>query len=290
MAKEFYDSDAGVRELFDCASEAAGVAVDRLCFEENDRLNQTEYTQIAMITAEAALLHVLKQAGVQAELCAGLSLGEYAALLAAGVMALDDVFHVVRRRGQLMQDAYPEGGAMTAVLGADAAITEEVCRNTPGIVSIANDNCPGQLVISGEAEAVAKAEKELLVRGAKRCVPLKVSGPFHSSLLAKAGEALGGVLEPVTVKKPQIPYLSNVTADYVTEASAVKSLLVRQVSSPVRWRQSIERMLADGTDLFVEIGPGRTLSGFLKRISKEAAICSLDHMADLEQVLRLCGR
>ena len=148
----------------------------------------------------------------------------------------------------------------------------------------------GQLVISGEAEAVAKAEKELLVRGAKRCVPLKVSGPFHSSLLAKAGEALDGVLEPVTVKKPQIPYLSNVTADYVTEASAVKSLLVRQVSSPVRWRQSIERMLTDGTELFVEIGPGRTLSGFQKRISKEAAVCNLDHMADLEQVLRLCGR
>lgn len=288
MTKEFYDAYDCVREVFDCAGEAAGLAVDRLCFEDSSRLNMTEYTQIAMITAEAALLSVLKREGILPGVCAGLSLGEYAAILAGDAMRQEDIFRVVRKRGIYMQEAYPQGGAMTAVLGADTALVEEACRQTEGIVTVANYNCPGQLVISGEKAAVDEASAILKEKGVKRCVPLKVSGPFHSALLQGAGERLRQELEETAVMPVKVPYITNVTADYVRESGEIRDLLIRQVSGPVRWQQSMERMLADGVELFVEIGPGKTLSGFMKRIRKDAAVCNLDRLQDLETVVRLC--
>lgn len=283
MAKEFYERFPVCREVFETAEKAAGLDVAALCFEENEKINVTEYTQICMLTAEAAILKALEDAGVHADVTAGLSLGEYGALLAAGVLSLSDAFYLIRKRGIYMQEAVPEGGAMTAVLGLDADAVRRVCEETDGIVSIANYNCPGQIVITGEAAAVAAAAQGCGKAGAKRAVPLNVSGPFHSKLLNGAGEKLQAELEQTEIRDIQIPYLSNVTADYVTDKSLVRDLLARQVSSPVRWQQSVERMIADGTDEFVEIGPGRTLSGFLRKIDRGALVCNIDKMEDFER-------
>lgn len=283
MGKEFYDTIPACKAVYDLASEVTGLDLPALCFEENDKLNITEYTQIAMLTTEAALYTAIKEAGKNCDATAGLSLGEYGALLAAGVLSLEDAFAVVRKRGIYMQEAYPTGGAMSAVLALDATTIEKVCEETEGIVSIANYNCPGQIVITGEAGAVEKAGAALKEAGAKRVVPLKVSGPFHSALLETAGEKLGKELENVTVNEISIPYLANVTADYVKDKSEVKGLLTRQVSSSVRWQQSIERLLADGYDEFVEIGPGHTLSGFMKKINRDVKTCNVDTMEDFKK-------
>lgn len=283
MGKEFYDTIPACKAVYDLASEVTGLDLPALCFEENDKLNITEYTQIAMLTTEAALYTAIKEAGKNCDATAGLSLGEYGALLAAGVLSLEDAFAVVRKRGIYMQEAYPTGGAMSAVLALDATTIEKVCEETEGIVSIANYNCPGQIVITGEAGAVEKAGAALKEAGAKRVVPLKVSGPFHSALLETAGEKLEKELENVTVNEISIPYLANVTADYVKDKSEVKGFLTRQVSSSVRWQQSIERLLADGYDEFVEIGPGHTLSGFMKKINRDVKTCNVDTMEDFKK-------
>ena len=283
MAKEFYEQMPECKAVFEEASKASGLDIAALCFEENDKINITEYTQICMLTAEVAILTALESRGYHADVTAGLSLGEYGALVAAKVLSVSDAFALIRKRGIYMQEAVPTGGAMAAVLGLDADVIEEKCQEIDGIVSIANYNCPGQIVITGEEAAVAAAGEACKEAGAKRVVPLKVSGPFHSKMLAGAGEKLGKELEHVTVNTPQIPYLTNVTADYVTDSSQVKELLEQQVSSSVRWQQSVERMIADGVDEFVEIGPGKTLSGFMKKINKEVKVCNIDKMEDFER-------
>ena len=283
MAKEFYDQIPACREVFELASEASGLDVAALCFEENDKINITEYTQICMLTAEAAILKALLEKEYKPDVTAGLSLGEYGALMASGVLDWKDAFALIRKRGIYMQEAVPTGGAMAAVLGLDAAVIDEVCKNTDGIVSIANYNCPGQIVITGEEAAVAAAGEKCKEAGAKRVVTLNVSGPFHSQMLAGAGEKLGKELEQVEILDFSIPYLANVNADYVTEASAVKDLLRLQVSSSVRWQQSVEKMIADGVDEFVEIGPGRTLTGFMRKINKDVKVCNIDKMEDFEK-------
>ena len=287
MGKDFYEQIPVSKEMFDLASEAAGLDVAALCFEENDRINITEYTQIAMLTMEVALLKAVLEKGYQPDVTAGLSLGEYGAITAAGVMCPEDVFKVVRKRGIYMQEAVPTGGAMTAVLGLGAAQIEAVCEETEGCVSIANYNCPGQIVITGEAEAVGKAAEALAAAGAKRCVPLNVSGPFHSRMLTGAGEKLGEALKDVTVHDIQIPYLANVTGDYVTDREQVKPLLTQQVSSSVRWQQSVEKMIADGVDTFVEIGPGKTLSGFMRKINKDVKTINIEKIEDLEKLSQI---
>lgn len=285
MGKEFYDRIPACREVFELASEASGLDLAALCFEENEKINITEYTQIGMLTAEAAILRALKGEGVQADVAAGLSLGEYGALLAAEVLGERDAFSLIRKRGIYMQEAVPRGGAMAAVLGLHAPVVEEICRKAQGTVSVANYNCPGQIVITGEEAAVAAAGEACKEAGAKRIVPLKVSGPFHSPMLAGAGEKLGEALESVEVKPCAIPYVTNVTADYVTDPSAVRDLLRLQVSSPVRWQQSVERMIQDGVDEFVEIGPGRTLTGFIRKISRNVTAVNIDRMEDFERYL-----
>lgn len=289
MGKDFYEQIKVSREMFELAGEAAGLDVTALCFEENENIHITEYTQIAMLAMEVAVLKAVEEKGYKPDVTAGLSLGEYGALAAAGVMDVRDVFRVVRKRGLYMQKAVPEGGAMTAVLGLESSVIEEVCEETEGIVSIANYNCPGQIVITGEAPAVEKAAETLTAAGAKRCVPLKVSGPFHSAMLKGAGEKLGKVLEGVEIHEIGIPYLANVTADYVTDKGQVKELLVKQVASSVRWQQSVERMIADGTDVFVEIGPGKTLSGFMRKINKNVKTINIEKVEDLEKLSQLKG-
>ena len=293
MGKEFYDTMPEAKKVYDLASEASGLDVAALCFEENDKLNITEYTQICMLATEAAIYAALKVQGIDCDATAGLSLGEYGALIASGAMTMKDAFAVVRKRGIYMQEAYPTGGAMSAVLGLDADIIAKNCeevqaaREASGkadtIVSVANYNCPGQIVITGAAAAVEEAGAKCKEAGAKRVVPLKVSGPFHSKLLTGAGDQLGEALKDVEIHPIAIPYLTNVTADYVKDPSEVKDFLVRQVSSSVRWQQSVERLIADGADEFVEIGPGHTLCGFMKKINRDITTYSIDKMEDFDK-------
>lgn len=287
MGKDFYEQFPVCREVFEKASKASGLDIAALCFEENENIHITEYTQIAMLTVEAAILKAVEGMGIQAQVHAGLSLGEYGALIASEVISMEDAFRVVRQRGILMQEAVPTGGAMTAVMGMDGDQIAEICEKTEGIVSVANYNCPGQIVITGEKTAVEAAAENLKAAGARRCVPLKVSGPFHSLMLKEAGEKLGEVLETVQVNNFRIPYVTNVTADYVTDAGEVKELLARQVYSSVKWQQSVERMIADGVDTFVEIGPGRTLTGFLRKISRDVKWLNVEKTEDLVKLEEL---
>lgn len=284
MGKDFYEQIPVSKEVIDRASKATGLDIPALIFEENEKLHITEYTQIAMLAVEAAMLRALEEKGVRSQVNAGLSLGEYGALIASEVMSEEDAFCVVRKRGIYMQDAVPVGGAMSAVMGTDAALIEKICEETEGIVSIANYNCPGQIVITGEADAVNRAGEALKAAGARRIVPLKVSGPFHSGMLVKAGEQLRQALEDVEINPFTIPYVTNVTAEYVTEPNEVKNLLVQQVSSSVRWQQCVERMIADGMDTFIEIGPGRTLSGFLRKIDRSVKCLNVEKVEDLEKI------
>ena len=285
MGKDFYDTCREAKEIFELAGSVTGLDMKALIFEENEQLNVTEYTQIAMLATEVAIWKVLDGKGIKADVCAGLSLGEYGALAVSEVMELKDLFRIIRKRGIYMQEAYPTGGAMMAVLGMEASKVEEICEATEGIVSIANYNCPGQIVITGQEQAVQSAAEKLTQAGAKRCVPLKVSGPFHSSLLQGAGEKLFEELAPIAIRKPVIPYLSNVTADYVTEAEPIKELLKKQVSSSVRFQQSVERMIRDGVDTFIEIGPGKTLSSFIRKVSRDVKVCNIDKLEYLNRVL-----
>ena len=288
MAKDFYEKFPVSREVFEKASKVSGLDIKTLCFEENENLNITEYTQIAMLTAEIAILRAVEEAGIHSQVNAGLSLGEYGALAASGVMREEDAFAIVRKRGILMQEAYPTGGAMSAILGIDAELIEKICEETPGIVSIANYNCPGQIVITGEETAVLTAGEALKAAGARRVIPLKVSGPFHCELLKEAGKKLGEELEKIEIQTFAIPYVTNVTAQYVTESDQIKDLLVKQVSSSVRWQQCVEQMINDGVDTFIEIGPGKTLTGFIKKINRNVKALHIEKIEDLEAVRKEC--
>lgn len=284
MGQDFYDNIPVCREVYELAGKAAGLDVKALCFQENENINITEYTQIAMLATEIAILKAVEEKGIRPDVTAGLSMGEYGALYTAGVMDMEDIFRIVRKRGIYMQEAVPEGGAMIAVLGMETAQIEKICWEMPGMVTIANYNCPGQIVITGEAKAAAEAAEKLTAAGAKRCIPLKVSGPFHSPLLRGAGEKLRKELDTAALQEIRIPYITNVTADYVKDIGEVRKLLQEQVSSPVRWQQSVERMLADGVDTFIEIGPGRTLTGFMKKINKDVTAINIEKLEDLAKL------
>lgn len=288
MAKDFYDSFEDSKKVFDEADDVLDIELKKICFEENDDINKTEYTQPAMVAAEVAIYEHLKNAGLKADVFAGLSLGEYSALVAAGAMTLADGIKTVRRRGILMQNEVPLGmGGMAAVIAMDADKIAEICENTPGKVQIANYNCPGQIVISGEAEAVKAASATLAEAGAKRVIPLNVSGPFHSQMLVPAGEKLYDFLQGVDVAEGFAPYYCNADAEEITDAAKVKELLKRQVYSSVRWQQTIENMIADGVDTFIEVGPGKTLTGFMKKINREVKsinIATVDDLAKLEEL------
>ena len=287
MGKDFYEKEETAREIFDKASNITGLDIPALCFTENDRLSITEYTQIAMLTVETAILKVIEERGIHPDVTAGLSLGEYGAIVACGAMNAGEAFAIVRRRGIYMQEAGPKGGAMAAVMGLSGEVIEEVCLNTQGIVSIANYNCPGQIVITGEADAVNRAGETLKEKGAKRVIFLNVSGPFHSRMLTGAGERLRKDLDKVQIYDFSVPYVANLTADYVSSPKDVRELLEKQISSPVKWQQSVERMLADGVDTFVEIGPGKTLSSFVKKINREVTVLNVDKYEDLAKCLEV---
>lgn len=282
MGKEFYEQEDVCKAVFDMASSATGLDLASLCFEENEKINQTEYTQIAMLTVEAAIFMAMEQRNLKPDYTAGLSLGEYGALIASKVLDPKDAFCIIRKRGILMQNAVPTGGGMSAVMGLDADAVEAACGKVDGIVSVANYNCPGQIVITGEQKAVELAAAACKEVGAKRIVPLNVSGPFHSKMLEEAGVKLAEELKNVQIYPVEVPYVSNVTADFVTDSSIVLELLQKQISSPVRWQQSIERLIQNGADEFVEIGPGRTLSSFMKKIDRSKTVYHIEKPEELE--------
>ena len=285
MGRDFYESSEAAKSVYDRAGELLGMDMKSLCFEPNELLDQTEYTQAALVTTCLSMLEAIKERkNIRFDAAAGLSLGEYCALAAAGAMSIEDAVCVVRRRGILMQEAVPAGiGAMSAVIGMTAEEVRAVLRDLKG-VEIANYNCPGQIVISGYREAVEAAAAPLKEAGARRVLPLKVSGPFHSWLLEEAGSELYKVLEPVELKALSVPYLTNVDANYVKETDGIKESLVKQISSPVLWQQSVETMAENGVDTFIEIGPGKTLTSFVKKICKDAVTVNIEKWEDMEKL------
>ncbi len=288
MGKDFFDNSDNCRKVFEKAEELTGLKISDICFEENEDINKTEFTQIALLTTECAMLEAVLEKGIKADVTLGLSLGEYGALAASNVMSMEDAFKVVRNRGIFMEQAVPAGiGAMAAVLGLDANVIEDVLSEISAdnaVVEIANYNCPGQIVISGEKQAVENATQKLKEAGAKRVVMLNVSGPFHSSMLKPAGDKLKSVLDDVEINEITIPYVANVTADYVTSKENVKELLIKQVYSSVRFEQSVRKLIEDGVDTFIEIGPGRTLCSFVKKISRDVNVINIEKYEDLSKL------
>ncbi|ACV62064.1 malonyl CoA-acyl carrier protein transacylase [Desulfofarcimen acetoxidans DSM 771] len=289
MCRQFYDNYQVVRDIFDLADKALAFSISELCFQgPEELLGQTENTQPAVLTASIACQAVLLEAGIAPEALAGHSLGEYSALVAAGALSFSDAVQIVRKRGQLMQQAVPPGGgAMAAILGLDAGMLQEVCKHASdlGMVEVANYNCPGQLVIAGSAAALEKAIVLAKEAGAKRAIKLVVSGPFHSALMFPAAEKLGRELEQISIIEPKLRLVANISADYVTTAEQIKDCLVRQVYGPVRWIEVVQKMINDGIDTFVEVGPGKVLSGLIKKIDKRVNIYNVEDQPSLEKAL-----
>ena len=261
MGKDFYDSFDIAEQIFEDASN--WISLDM-----------------------KAMAHVVREKGLTPDVTAGLSLGEYCAIEMAGGMSLKSAVCTVRERGILMEHAVPAGkGSMAAVLGMKAEDIENTISSVDG-VEIANYNCPGQIVITGKKEGVERAAELLKENGAKRVIPLNVSGPFHSSMLKKAGQELEKILENQEVSPLKIPYVTNVTGELIQDKAEIKPLLSRQISSPVRWQQSVENMILNGVDTFVEIGPGRTLNGFIRKINRDVSVYSIQTVEDMEKVIQ----
>jgi len=289
MGQELYDNFESGRRIFERAGESLNLDIKKICFEgPAETLNRTEFTQPTVVTVSLAALEVLKEHGIKADLMAGFSLGEYSAYTAAGVFDIETVIPLVQKRGHYMQEAVPDGqGKMAAILGLTAEQIDEVCVKAGefGIVSGANYNCPGQIVIGGEVKAVDAASQLAVEAGAKRVVPLALSAPFHTQMLAPAAERLAKELDLITLGTPSVPLISNVTADYIS-SDQIKPLLKRQVKSPVLWEQSVRRMIQDGVDTFIEFGPGKTLSGFVRKVDRSLTVCNVENLSTLEKTLK----
>ncbi len=294
MGKELADNFVCAKQVFEEASDSLGFDIEEMIFRGSaDALMVTENTQPTIVTMSTAALRVLEEKGIKADVAAGLSLGEYTAHIASGSLAFKEAVRLVKKRGKYMQEEVPQGiGAMAAIIALAPETVVECCKkaSAEGVCEPANFNCPGQIVVSGEVKAVEACCALAKEAGAKRAMLLPVSAPFHCSMLIGAGEKLQKEFENVTVHDMQIPIITNVTADYVNAKEDIIPLLVKQVSNSVLWEKSIRRMLDDGVDTFIEIGPGKTLSGFVKKISKEAVTYNVEDMASLEKTLTgVCG-
>lgn len=290
MGKSLYTNFLEAKEVFAQANEVLNFDLAKLCFEgPESELNLTSNTQPALLTTSIATLSVLNAQGYHPQAAAGHSLGEYTALVCAGAMSFTDALTLVRLRGQYMQEAAEEAtGGMAAILGLDSTTVANVCVQVSASghrVDAVNYNCPGQVVIAGTQSGLQRAMELAKEAGARRCVPLAVSGPFHSSLMQPAGEKLASALANVTIKAPRIPVLSNVTADYIENPEEIKTKLVEQVYSPVRWEEIVQRMAKDGCTQAVEVGPGKVLSGLIKKTSKEIKTFNVEDKETLEKVL-----
>lgn len=292
MGKEIAENFKVAMEIFEKATESLGTDMKELCFSgSEDELKKTENTQPSILTASIAIYEVLKSKGIVPDMTAGLSLGEYSALVAAEAIDFKDAVALVRKRGQYMQDAVPAGeGTMAAVMGLDKEPLMEGLQEASkhGVVEPANFNCPGQIVIAGHTSAVDEACIILKEKGAKRAMRLAVSAPFHSSLLKPAGIKLKGELDKITIKAPKIPVVTNVNAQ-VVEEDQIKDFLINQVSSPVLWEDSVRNMIQMGADTFIEVGPGKALSAFVKKIDKNIAIYNVENLETLEKTIQSIG-
>ena len=293
MGKELCENFAVASDTFDAASAAIGIDMKAMIFDgDSETLMITENTQPAILTMSIAAYRVVESMGFHPDVVAGLSLGEYSAHVAAKSMNFKDAVRLVKKRGKYMQEEVPVGvGAMAAILALEPDAVYAICKDASakGIVEPANFNCPGQITVAGEKEAVAYACELAKERGAKRAVMLPVSAPFHCSMLKGAGEKLKRELDNVPVSDLTVPLITNVTADYVKSKDEIKELLVRQVSSSVLFEKSLRRMLADGVDTFVEVGPGKTLCGFVKKITKDANVYHVEDMQSLEEMKTALG-
>lgn len=288
MGRELYDNFECAKNIFDIADKALGFSISEMCFNNESELNLTENTQPAILTMSIAALKVLEEKGVKASFTAGLSLGEYCAYVASGAMEFSEAVKLVKQRGKFMSEAVPAGqGGMYAVMGLSKQEVELCCKEAQafGYVAPTNYNAPGQIVIAGISQAADKAAEISREKGAKMAVKLNVSGPFHTKLLKPASEKLALELEKVNISEMKIPVVTNVTGDIVENYEDIKPLLIKQVMSPVMWEQSMNKLIEMGADTFIEIGPGKALSGFAKRISKDITILNVEDIKSLEKTL-----
>lgn len=288
MGKELYDNFSQCKKIFNEADEALGLSISNLCFNgPEEELNKTEVTQPAILTTSVGVLRILEEEGIKPSLVAGLSLGEYSALVCSKRLNFIDGVKLVKKRGKYMQEAVPQGvGGMAAIIGLKEDKIYEVCKEASslGIVEPANFNCPGQIVIAGEIEALKHACEVAKEKGALKAIMLNVSGPFHSSMLTKAAEKLEEELSNIEFKKSEIPLITNVTGDYLEE-DKIKETLKKQVMSSVKWEHTINTMLEDGINTFIEIGPGKVLSGFVKKVNRKAEVYNVEDIKSLEKTL-----
>jgi len=291
MGKSAAEADPQARALLEKASELLGYDLAALCWDgPEEKLKQTVHTQPAVLTVSTMLSTILRSRGLVPDVVAGHSLGEYSALVAAGSLDFETAVTLVARRGQLMEQAVPDGkGTMAVLLGLDYQQVAAICREAAQgeVVEPANLNCPGQIVISGHRAAVERAMALGAEQGAKRVVELDVSGPFHSSLMRPAAEEFAGDLAEAVFRDPEIPVIANASADYVKHADDIRRALVKQLYSPVRWEETVQKLVAEGVDVFVEVGPGKVLSGLIKRISRSVTVISFQDMEGLEKVLEM---
>lgn len=296
MGEDLFRAYPQAREAFETADAALGFPLSRICFKgPAERLQETSITQPAILAASIACLRVLGYYGLKPEAVTGLSLGEYSALVASGALDYREAVSLVHQRGRYMSEAVPAGeGGMAAIIGLDREAVVRLCEETAAsggvseqdqVVEAVNFNCPGQVVIAGNADAVARAVELAGEMGARKAVPLAVSGPFHSRLMQPAAEKLAVELERVEVRAALIPVVANVTGDYVLEAADIRAALIDQVARPVLWEDGIRRLIADGFNRFIEVGPGTVLNGFLRRIDRRVDIANVQDVASLERLL-----
>lgn len=290
MGKDLYKNHSVAKEIFDRADEVLGYSIKDICFNDEEKLCETEFAQPAILTMSIAAMKVLEEQGVRAEMTAGLSLGEYSAYVASGAMDFEEAVALVQKRGKFMAEAVPSGeGAMYAIIGLDTALVEEACKEAVdmglGLAIPANYNAPGQIVIAGATEAVAMAAKLAKERGAKLAVKLKVSGPFHTSMLQPAAEKLSIELKKMHIKPMNIPVFTNVDAALVESEEQIVPILEKQIVSPVRFSDIVEKMHAKGADAFIELGPGKSLCGFVKRTVKGVTILNVEDCASLDKTV-----
>jgi len=294
MGAEFFDRFEEAAAVFRKADEILGFSLTELCFQgPPEKLNQTRFTQPAVFTTSIAVFEVLKAKGVKFDAVAGHSLGEYSAVVAAGVLDFSEGLRIVQKRAELMEAAYPQGeGGMLAILGLEPEKVKEICdqASTQGVVTPANFNSPEQVVVSGERKALEIVTVLARKKGAKRVIPLQVSGPFHSPLMKEASEQLALLLKEFRFSPPQVAFVSNVTGGYVFAPDEIKRLLIEQLTAPVLWEGAVRRLFQDGCQTFIEVGPGKVLSGLIKRILSGVQVFQTGDLRSLEKVLALSGR
>lgn len=292
MGKDLYNNYAVAKEIFDRADEALGYSIKDVCFNDGKKLEETEFAQPAILTMSIAAMKVIEEHGVRADMTAGLSLGEYSAYVASGAMDFEEAVALVQKRGKFMAEAVPSGeGAMYAIIGLDTGLVEEACREAVdeglGLAVPANYNAPGQIVIAGKTEAVARAAVLAKEKGAKMAVRLKVSGPFHTGLLQPAAEKLAVELNKMNISPMKIPVFTNVDARMVGSEKDIIPILTKQICCPVRWENIVRNMYENGADTFIELGPGRTLCGFVKRILKGVRNVNVEDTSTLAKAMEI---